>query len=157
MTTTTDVNGYYFFTPPPLWDNEQFEIVVFGGNDRLDWDGSQVYDSTDPTSGEMPDALLDPARRITGVVRDAGTGLPLDDVLVIANSVTTNHNYAALPPTDSTGVFSIGVPPGDDYNVFAIDGSGEYDIQIYDHRAVSICACFECGRGLGAGGHRSAA
>jgi hypothetical protein len=143
VTTTTDASGYYFFTPAPGWDNESFEIVAFGGGNRLDDSASGYYETSDPASGEMPPFLLGPARRITGIARDAATGLPLEDVLVIAISETTSDPYLAVPPTGASGAFDVGVPPGDDYVVFAVEGSGDYDIQAWDHVNQSSCACID--------------
>jgi hypothetical protein len=147
--TTTDVNGYYSFTPTAGWDDEAFAIVVFGGSSHLDDGDTGYYESIDPASGEVDDFLLGPARRITGIVRDAGTGSPLENVVVIAKGQTSGDSYAALPPTDSTGVFDLGVPPGDDYAIFAADGDGDYDPQGYDHIDFSFAGGSGCGCSIG--------
>lgn len=143
LTTSTDPGGVYVFSPPA--DLTQYVVIVIGGPDHLSDFAVVDFDDSDPSTWYVP-FQLDPGVTITGVVKDAKTGAPLDDVLVFAEGDHYAGPYFDLrgPTSGGTGVFSIQVPPGDDYVLTAGDVNSDYDIQFYDHvPALGGCGCLD--------------
>lgn len=156
QTVTTSGGGYFTYTQSAAGD---YDVVVLGGDDHLDYNSGPIsYDPATPTSGELGQIVLDPGKRLTGIVRDAATTLPVEGVIVVAISTTGTGTgagiYPALPPTGSSGEYSVGVPPGDDYYLVAFDGSFlggltasgvSYDPQFWDHINFTALLTSSCG------------
>ncbi len=90
-------------------------------------DPAQVVEVAGGTATSGIDIALTPAGRVTGVVRDASTGAPLDDVSVWLNDPSGAYAYTT---TNAQGAYTLGgVPAGSHRLQFSPSTSGPYGEQ----------------------------
>jgi hypothetical protein len=136
----TDVDGEYAIEDleadeyaVEFWGRPLNYIPQFFDGHEAWWEADiLLLESSESITGV--DAELVTGGRVEGVVEEAGTGLPLEEIAVCGWTIDTEE-FGGCAETDADGEYAIGGMPAGEYEIEFWPQGQNYLPQYYDHKA----------------------